>query len=155
MPPLGSKWHICLWPRFARDLEVIQFSVDRKVAPTGGPRELDAHLFQGRADPIRANIWVFRELFDFLNRRNINLPELFPRMRLVRHSCKLFFRKPPENGMHGRSTHVQILSNRFGIPSVYMQPHDGSPPRLSICHLCIAWIPSLGCRGFRTRGQNE
>src|SRR4051794_25071247 len=76
-------------------------------------------------------------------------------MRLVGQSCKLFFSKPPENGVDGRSTHLQVGSDRFDIPSVSMQPNDRSPTSLSIRHFRIAWIASLGCRGFRTRGQNE
>src|SRR5260370_37004105 len=76
-------------------------------------------------------------------------------MRFIRQPCKLFFCKPPENGVHSRSTHLQILGDRLGIPSVSMEPNHRSPTRLSIRHLRIAWIASLGCRGFGTRGQNE
>ncbi len=35
-------------------------------------------------------------------------------MRLVWHSCELFFSKPPENGMDGRSTHMHTTR-----PTIY------------------------------------
>ena len=68
MPSFRSEGHLRLGTLRARHLEVIQLAIDRDVAPTGRPRELNAHLFQGSTDSIRANVRVFRELFDFLNR---------------------------------------------------------------------------------------
>ena len=112
-------------------LKVVQLAVDRKVAPTGGSRKLNAHLFQRCAHPIRAKVRVFRELFDFLNRRNIGLSELLSRMRFVGESCKLFLCKSSENDMHCFSAHVQVACYRCDVPSVSMQPNDCSSESVS------------------------
>ncbi len=68
MTPFSSERHIRFWAWSTLYLKMVQLAIDREIAPTGASRELDAHLFQRGADPIGANVRVFRQFFDFLDR---------------------------------------------------------------------------------------
>ena len=52
MPTLSPERHICLGARPAWHLEMIQASIDGKIATTGSTRKLDAHLLKRCAAPM-------------------------------------------------------------------------------------------------------
>lgn len=76
LPPFGLEGHSRLWAwTVGRLLDVIQASIDGKIAPTGGTRKLDAHLLKGCTDAIRSKQRIFRKLLNFLDRLNIDFAQ--------------------------------------------------------------------------------
>ena len=106
MSPFGPEWHICLWAWPARHLEMIQASVDGKIAATGGTRKLDAHLLKSGTDTIRPKQGILRQLLNLLDRLHINLAQLFARMGFIFQSGKLLLCKAPEDFVDGLSAYV-------------------------------------------------
>ena len=106
MPTLGPERHVCLGARPARHLEVVQAPVDGKIAATGSTGELDAHLLKGRADAIGTKQGILRQLFNLLDRLNINFAQLFACMGFIFQSGKLLLRKTLENLVDRLSAYV-------------------------------------------------
>src|SRR5450759_5296153 len=76
-------------------------------------------------------------------------------MGLLLHCGKLLLGPSPQREMHSLSAHIEIARDGFGIPSVGMQPDDGSSALRTVLDVRIAWITALGGRWCGTRGQNE
>lgn len=109
LPPFGFEEHFRLWARAVGWLlDVVQASIDGKIAPTGGTREFDAHLLQSRADAIGPKQGILRPFFNFLDRVNINFAQARSGVGFIFQSGKLLLRKAPEKLMDGFAAHSEL-----------------------------------------------